>query len=157
MENIIVLIFGILIGAVALLLLLFKMAPKYMFLENEVAYNMENAEQVIIKKVSELGWKMPAIHDMQNTMKNNGHEVLPIKIYEICKPDIAVKVLRESDERITSSLMPCRISIYQKENGKVYVSRLNAGLFAKPLNKIIRDAMSKASDETEEIIKSLIK
>lgn len=146
---------GLVIGSFVLVIGFFMVAPKFMFLENVVPHSMEEAEEILKKNIELLHWKIPFVHDMQNTMKNNGHEVLPLKIIEICKPDIAVEVLGKSDERIVSSLMPCRISLYMKGDGRVYVSRLNAGLFSQPLGKIIRGAMSRASNETEEIIKSI--
>jgi hypothetical protein len=43
-----------------------------------------------------------------------------------------------------------------KSNGSVFVSRMNSGLLAKPMNKTIRTTMSIAAKETEEILKPII-
>jgi len=51
--------------------------------------------------------------------------------------------------------MPCRIAIYEKSDGKVYMSFLNAKLMSKPMKKLIRKTMAVAASETEEIIEPL--
>ena len=71
--------------------------------------------------------------------------------------DHAEKILKEGDERIVSSLMPCRVAIYEKPDGKVYISRMNSGLMAKTMGGIIAEVMSTASKENEEILNAIIK
>ncbi len=89
-------------------------------------------------------------------MAKFGKTVKPVKVFELCHPDHAEKILKKGDERIVTSLMPCRVSIYEKNNGKVYVSRMNSGLMAKPMGGIIDEVMSAASKENEEILKAII-
>jgi uncharacterized protein (DUF302 family) len=52
--------------------------------------------------------------------------------------------------------MPCRISVYEKSDGKVYISRLNGALLAHSFGGIIEEVMSQANNEMEEMINSLI-
>jgi uncharacterized protein (DUF302 family) len=53
--------------------------------------------------------------------------------------------------------MPCRVSVYERNDGKVYVSRLNAALFSRFLGKQIREAMKEAAVENERILEPLIR
>ena len=103
-----------------------------------------------------MGWKIPHVNDLQATMHKFGKEVRQVKVYEICQPDHAFKILSQDDERIVSSLMPCRVAIYEKSDGSVYVSRMNSGLLSRPMNKIIRSTMSDAAAETEQILADII-
>ncbi len=62
-------------------------------------------------------------------------------------------MLELDDERIISVMMPCRISVYEKKDGKAYVALINAGSLAKDLPDNIAVVMKAASDETFEIVK----
>jgi uncharacterized protein (DUF302 family) len=92
------------------------------------------------------------IHDLQATMKKFGKEVRSVKVLELCHPDHSYEILNRSEEKIVSSMMPCRISVYEKEDGSVWISRMNSGLLAKPMSPVIRKTMSAAAADVEEII-----
>ena len=52
-----------------------------------------------------------AIHDLQETLKKKGvHLAMECRVYEVCNPHQAKKVL-EADGAISTAL-PCRISVY---------------------------------------------
>jgi uncharacterized protein (DUF302 family) len=90
-------------------------------------------------------------------MTKNGFEVLPVNVFSICKPDVAVKILSSDQDRHISSMMPCRISVYQKTNGKTYVSRMNAGFLSKLLGGKAKAIMGEAGNRSEDILKAIIK
>ncbi len=52
--------------------------------------------------------------------------------------------------------MPCRISVYEKSNGKTYISRMNSGILAKSFGGTVEEVMTEASKEVEEILSLLI-
>ncbi|MCK7533530.1 MAG: DUF302 domain-containing protein [Marinilabiliales bacterium] len=64
-------------------------------------------------------------------------------------------MLELNDERIISVMMPCRISVYEKDDGKTYVGLINAGEMATRLPANIAKVMKEASDETFEIVKTV--
>lgn len=150
------LIIGLLAGAILALLLSFYASPSLMLKENKSKHDFETTIAELEKSILDAGWKIPHVNDLQETMKKFDKEVRQVKVYEICQPDHAYQVLSQDDERIVSSLMPCRVAIYEKSDGSTYFSRMNAGLLSKPMNKIIRRTMSDAARETEEILSSLI-
>lgn len=99
-------------------------------------------------------WKLPALHDLQLTLKNFGKEVHPVKVFEICHPGLSSKILEKSDERIASVMMPCRISVYMKHNGKTFVSLINTAGFAQNTGHLIHEVMMQASAGAEQIVKN---
>lgn len=149
-------IIGLVAGALIAVLAIFFSSPSLMLKENKSKHDFETTLAKIEKSVDSLGWKIPHINDLQATMHKFGKDVRQVKVYEICHPDHAYKVLKQDDERIVSTLMPCRIAIYEKSNGEIYVSRMNSGLMSKPMNKIIRSTMSEAAADTEKILASVI-
>jgi len=101
-------------------------------------------------------WKVPAVHDLQQSLAKSGKSVKPVKVIEICKPKYSGQMLELNDERIISVMMPCRISVYEKEDGKTYVSLINAGEMSESLPANIAKVMKEASDETFDIVKVIV-
>jgi uncharacterized protein (DUF302 family) len=127
-----------------------------MLLESKSNYDFATTIEKLNVAVAEAGWKTPAIHDLQNTIRNFGKEILPIKVLEICHPKHSSRLLELDNERIMSTFMPCRISVYEKSDGKVYISRINAALLSKSFGGIVEEVMSLANSEMEEMIKPLL-
>jgi uncharacterized protein (DUF302 family) len=98
---------------------------------------------------------VPAIHDLQQSLAKSGKHVRPVKVLEICKPKYSGQMLELSDERIMSVMMPCRISIYEKNDGNVYVSLLNAGEMSSGLPANIANVMKAASDDTFRLVEEI--
>lgn len=128
-----------------------------MILESRSIYDFEKTIEKINEAVLSAGWKIPAVHDLQNTIRNFGKEILPVKVFEICHPKHSSRILELNNERIVSTFMPCRISVYEKSDGKVYISRINATLLSKSFGGIIEEVMTLANDDMEEMIKPIIK
>jgi len=139
---------GILIG----LLIAFFAAPSLMFREDAYAKDFDTTVARLEEAVQDKGWKIPAVHDLQATMKKFDKDVRSVKVFEICHPEHSYKILNQSEERIVSNMMPCRIAVYEKEDGSVWISRMNSGLMAKPMSSIIRSTMSDAARDVEEVI-----
>ncbi len=63
--------------------------------------------------------------------------------------------MKTDDERIVSNMVPCRVAFYEKEDGKVYFSRMNSGLLSKPMGTVTRTRMKIAFEETEEFLNEI--
>jgi len=127
-----------------------------MIIENVSRLNFSETVDKLSSGLAATGWKIPAIHDLQNTIRNAGKEILPVKIIETCNPKHSGRLLELDYERIVSIFMPCRISVYEKSDGKTYISRINASLLSKSYGGLIEEVMSAANDEMEDIIRPLI-
>jgi uncharacterized protein (DUF302 family) len=124
-----------------------------LIIERESRYNFDSTVEKITAEAESRDWKVPAIHDLQQSLAKSGKDVRPVKVIEICKPRYSGQMLELSDERIISVMMPCRISVYEKDNGKNYVSVINAGELSSSLPGNIAKVMKEASDETLEIVR----
>jgi len=124
-------------------------------IEQTSVYEFEPTVEMLVSEAEKREWKVPAIHDLQQSLAKSGKTVKPVKVIEICKPAYSGQMLELNDERIMSVFMPCRISVYLKDDGKTYVSVINGGELSSGLPDIIAGAMKAASDETFEIVKSV--
>jgi uncharacterized protein (DUF302 family) len=127
-----------------------------MFLENESKYNFAETVEKLTLEIENKTWKLSAIHDLQDTLKKFGTEVLAIKVFALCHPKHSSRILSRDEERIVSSLMPCRISVYEKSDGKTYISRMNTGILAKSIGGIIEEVMQDSTRDVEVILSALV-
>ena len=155
-KNIIIAVTSLIAGILIAAILGYLLAPSAMMIEDESKYDFEESVSKFEEAVAESGWTLPATHDLQASMDKFGYDVKQVKVFELCHPDHASKILQESDERIVSSLMPCRVAIYEKDDGNVYISRMNTSLMAGMMGGLIKDVMADASNETEVILESIL-
>jgi uncharacterized protein (DUF302 family) len=155
-------------GALSLMLLLFlsngpmataqtaKMKNQTVLIENQSQAGFAETVELLSKTILDKGWKITATHDLQETMKKNGKEVLPVKVIELCNPIHAYQILSKDGDRDVSPMLPCRISVYEKSDGKTYISRMNAPEFAGMIGGEAAKTIVQAFDDTEEMLKELI-
>jgi len=156
-KEIIFGIVGLVAGILLTSLFAYRAAPGMMLKEAESKYNFEQSVDVFEQTAHDMGWKIPTVHDMKETMDGFGKEVLNAKVFELCHPEHAYEILKLDDERIVSSMMPCRVSIYEKSDGKVYVSWMNTSMMGNMMGGVIADVMGIASQESEQMISSIKK
>lgn len=111
----------------------------------------------IIEVAALMGWQNPATHNLQQSLAKSGKEVRPVQVVEICKPDFSGKMLERNDERIFSVMMPCRISVYEKDDGKAYVALLDTSSMSVGMPDAVVEAMTSASNESLEIVEQAIR
>ena len=128
-----------------------------MFIKRESRYNIIESASKIESGFTEANWKIMHVHHLHNSLKNKGYEVLPVIVMEVCRPDYSVKMLSLDNERIYSSLMPCRLSIFKTSDGKTWISRMNSGALAKEAGGVTEEVMTLAFEEIEKILAPLTK
>jgi len=147
---------GLVSGIILTILIVVTSAQPVMLKEKQIPHNFEAAVELIETTVMQKGWTIPAVHNMQATLANFGHDIEKLKIFEICHPGIAYQVLSMDDERIVSSLLPCRLSVYEKSDGNVYVSWMNMRFMGRLMKGSVPGAFAEASTATDEIINALL-
>jgi uncharacterized protein (DUF302 family) len=144
------------IGFITATLILLLKGPSMMMLEDQSRFGFKKTVSGLEDIAKARGWSVPTIHNLQNSMKKAGHEVNEVKVFALCNPDHAINILQGDEERIVSSMMPCRVAVYVKADGKTYISRMNSKLMTKGMNGNVRSTMKSAFDEMEEILSKLI-
>ena len=143
-------------GFLAAMLIFIYLSPSFMMLEDQSRYDFEKTVTGLEDLARDQGWSVPTVHNLQQSMKKAGHEVKEVKVFALCNPDHAIHILQGNEERVVSSMMPCRVAVYVKEDGKTYISRMNSKLMSKGMNRNVRTTMKSAFDEMEEILSKLV-
>jgi uncharacterized protein (DUF302 family) len=131
------------------------MATNNLIIEQISPYDFDKTVELLSEKALQKEWKIPFIHDLQESLAKSGMMVKPVKVIEICKPKFSGQVLEKNHERIVSVMMPCRISVYLKDDGKTYISLINGSALASGMPENVKKVMVDASDEVFEIVKSV--
>ncbi|MFA7361330.1 MAG: DUF302 domain-containing protein [Candidatus Kapaibacterium sp.] len=134
-----------------------KAQTNEMFIESESRFDFNETVKILTETITNNGWKISVVHDLQESMKKANKEVLPIKVFEVCNPKHSYRLLSQDDKKIYSSLMPCRFSVYEKSDGKVYLSRMNTSMLSKQIGGLVEEVMIDATNETEAFLKSVMK
>ncbi len=125
-------------------------------LESESRFGFDESVQMIHEKAEETGWKIPTVHDLQQTLKNNDIDVLEVTVIELCKPQYSGTLMKEDASKFVSALMPCRISVYRKTDGKSYISRLNSNMLSMFMGGMIGEVMGESGNEIEMVLKGIV-
>ncbi|NMC37652.1 MAG: DUF302 domain-containing protein [Bacteroidales bacterium] len=133
------------------------MTMKSFVIEKKSRLGFDETVDRLIKEAEQREWKVPFIHDLQQSLAKSGKTVNPVKVIEICKPAYSGQMLELNDERIMSVMMPCRISVYMKDDGETYTAILDGSALSSGQPDRIAAVMQAASDETFEIVRSILK
>ena len=131
------------------------MKTNQIVIEQQSKFGFNKTVELLVAEAERRDWKIPFVHDLQLSLEKSGKTVKPVKVIEICKPQYSGQMLELNHERIMSVMMPCRISVYEKEDGLTYIGLINAGDMTSGLKDNIARVMKAASDETFEIVKSV--
>lgn len=127
-----------------------------MFFEDVSPMDFNATLDKLTEEIVSKSWKVSHIYDLQKVLEMNDKEVLPVKILSLCHPNHSGRILEKDTERIVSLMMPCRISVYEKSDGKTYVSRMNSSVIASSFGGLVGEVMTDSANEVEEIITNIL-
>ena len=98
---------------------------------HQAKLNCEQIEEKIEEEAKGYGLMLKKHFPFSKNLPENGFEIKEhASVFEFCKASVAAKLLNTQPE--LNVLMPCRISVYEKE-GKAYVSTLDLSIALKSL------------------------
>ena len=125
---------GFIVGLVLVAIIAMNYAQGLMFNEVESPFGVEETAariQANIQKLGDRGWKLSGLRSPSKAVQASGGNTLPVLLVEACSTKYSGPLLNEDTTRIFSILMPCTITIYKKDDGKVYIGTMNSGLMGK--------------------------
>jgi uncharacterized protein (DUF302 family) len=126
--------------------------------ERQSPYNMEETVKTITAQGRQKGWNVSEPKRLDQTIrKHGGPTVLPVTLLELCEPHHAGKLLAKDDDRWVSVFMPCTIGVYEKSDGKVYVTNVKAANLGAMMGGTVAEVMGGAVAADQEEILSFLK
>lgn len=134
---------GIILGAALSLAAAWQMTGSLMFEERESPYSVEETVARIQHNIQAAGngWALFGLRYPARPVEAEGVSVLPVMAIEACSPKYSGPILKDDKTRFLSLFMPCKISVYKKSDGKVYIGTMNAGLIGKFFGPLVAETM----------------
>lgn len=103
-----------------------------------------------------LGWKVPKKW-AKNFQKNLKHvtkiDIGKNLVIEMCEPYAAVALLVHDKYKKFLAMMPCSVAVYQKSDGKTYISMMNLRLVGTMFQgKEIEDLVTKLAPQMDQML-----
>lgn len=116
-------------GVVVFGLLAYTYTSRLMFREIPSPFGMEETVARIQQNIQNAGngWALSGLRNAAKPIEADGGNVLPVLMIEACSTKYSGPILKDDSYRFLSNLMPCKISVYKKSDGKTYIGMMNAG------------------------------
>lgn len=145
------LIVGVVSGAALAGAAVWTWMPGMMLNVGESKLSFDETVQAVEQAIKRQGWAHSGTKDLRKSLEKQGRTFSrQVKIVELCHPDYAKRVL--TDNRELAAMMPCSIAVYEGDDGKVYVSKMNTGLMGKMFGGTVAEVMGGAVAEDEKAI-----
>lgn len=137
------LIIGVVLGAVLSVVAIWQTAGSLAFEERVSPFTVEETVARIQQNVEKAGngWALFGLRYPTRPVEAEGVSVLPVIAIEACSPKYSGPILKDDKVRFLSLLMPCKISVYKKSDGKVYIGTMNAALIGKLFGPLVAETM----------------
>jgi len=145
------------VGAVLCGVIMWVLMPSMMILTKESKLGFDETVTALETSIGANDWTVSRTIDMNKAMAKHGVEFKPrVKLVKLCKAEYAQSVL--ATDRHISVMMPCTFGVWEGDDGKVYVSKMNMGLMAKMFGGNIAKVMGgHVVEDEEKILEGLLK
>jgi len=103
-----------------------------------------------------MGWKVPKkwkINFQKNLQKVTGVDIGKNEVLKMCEPEAAARILVHDEYKLLTTMMPCTISVYEKSNGKTYISIMNMEMLGMIYGGVIAEIAAELAPQMMEMIK----
>lgn len=149
---------GFIVGVLVVAIAGYVMMPHMMFKETQSPFGLEETIARIQHNIAdspelkEKGWAISGLRNPARAVQTDGGNVLPVMMVEVCSTKYSGPILKEDTVRFLSILMPCKISVYKKQDGKVYIGTMNAGLMGKMFGPMVGEVMGYVAEDQKKFL-----
>lgn len=101
------------------------------------------------------GWKVPSkwkVNFQKNLMKVTGTDIGKNQVLKMCEPAAAAKMLVHDEYKLLTTMMPCTIAVYEKSDGKAYISLMNMEMLGMIYGGLIKDIADELAPQMMEMV-----
>lgn len=107
----------------------YKAAPSLMITSAETGMTFDESVAKLEQSIKDNGWEHAGTSRLSDSIEKKGYVLgRRVAVVKLCHPEYALSVLKS--DRYVSALMPCSVSIWEGDDGKVRYSKMNTGLIA---------------------------
>jgi uncharacterized protein (DUF302 family) len=141
-------------GIVLVAVLAYTFMGSLMFWEIESPFGVEETTARIQQNIMKAGngWSLSGLRNPGKAVEMDGGNTLPVMMVEACSTKYSGPILKDDSVRFLSILMPCKISIYKKNDGKTYIGGMNAGLMGRMFGPMVGEVMSHVAEDQAKFV-----
>ncbi len=145
---------GFIAGVAFVAILAWNFMGSLMFVERESPFGMEETVARIQHNIQDTGkgWVLSGLRNPANAIQSTGGNTLPVMMVEACSTRYSKPILNDDKVRFLSILMPCKITVYKKQDGKVYIGNMNAGLMGRMFGPMVGDVMTQVAEDQQKFL-----
>lgn len=146
---------GFFLGVLFTAFMGYIMAPSLMFHEQPSPYGVEETVARIQQNIQNAGngWSLSGLRNPAKAVQKDGGNTLPVLMIEACSTRYSGPILKDDSIRFLSILMPCKITVYKKNDGKTYIGNMNAGLMGKMFGPMVGEIMGQVAADQARFLK----
>ncbi|MFO7809945.1 MAG: DUF302 domain-containing protein [Candidatus Delongbacteria bacterium] len=157
MKNFLLVATGMAAGSILTVVVLINVFPSMMIETKESRYSLDKTVEMIDMNSIEQGWAVVKVWDLGRRIAGAGYDDAPrVKVMELCHAENTYNVLKNEDDMFVSAIMPCRMAVFEKENGKTFVSRMNIGLMSRFFSDNVRNVMKGVAEDDQRMLENII-
>ena len=147
---------GVAVGFILCAVIMISIMPSMMITTKQCRLGFDETVDQLQKNISDEGWSVKGVRDINQEIRKAGHNFDPkVKLIKLCKAEYAKSVL--TTDRYVSCLMPCTVSVWQDDDGKVYLSKMNMSLMARMFGGNIGKVMGgKVAEDEDRMLEGLL-
>lgn len=148
---------GVLIGGSVSIVLVVVLMPSMMLKTHETTFGYDETIAALQDHIKEAGWVVSGVKEMNQSLAKEGVDFKPrVTLVSLCQPHYAESIL--TTDRHISVMMPCKFSVWEGDDGKVYLTQMNTGLMGRLFGGNVAKVMgSSVSADEEKILSGLLK
>lgn len=145
---------GFIAGLAFIGIMAYNFMSSMMFWEIPSQFGVEETAARIQQNIQNAGngWALAGLRNPAKAVEADGGNALPVIMVEACSTKYSGPILRDDKVRFLSILMPCKISIYKKNDGKTYIAGMNAGLMGKMFGPLVGEVMGHVAKDQAKFV-----
>lgn len=155
MSKLITILISLIIGAVLATATGLYMLPGFMIKEISSPYNFDETLVKIEANAKSMGWKVPKswkVNFQKNLLKVVKVDIGPNKLLKMCEPKAAADILKHDELKRLSVMMPCTIAVYEKSDGKTYISLMNMNMLGTLFGDVVKQITTDLGPQMEKMV-----
>ncbi len=155
MSKFLTILISFVLGAVVAAAIGFYSLPGFMIKEVASPYGFEETMTKVTANAKAQGWRVPKswkINFQKNLQKTVKVDIGPNQVMGMCDPQAAADILKHDKLKQLAVMMPCKIAVYEKSDGKTYISIMNMNLLGAAFGDVVKGITNELAPQMEKMV-----
>ncbi len=155
MAKLFTALISFIVGIVVAAAIGYSALPGMMVKEIPSPYSFDETLEKIEANAKAAGWKVPKswkVNFQKNLLKVVKIDIGKNKLIKMCEPKAAADILIHDELKRLSVMMPCTIGVYEKSDGKTYITIMNMSILGLLFGDVVDEITTKLAPQMEKMV-----